>query len=119
MEKIIDTKEFLELLKKRERKIVYRKHAIKQAKERNFIHNSMETIPIFESDISRNTPYLIVEQTCETPEHSQFKVYYNSPLGGYSVYILILNDEMFLRSVYRTTKNLQKKIFKIERSKIK
>jgi len=119
VEKIIDTKEFLELLKRQVRKAVYRKHALKQAKEREFIRNGMESIPAFESDISVNVPYLVVEQTCETPEHRQFKAYYNSSQGGYSVYILILNDQMYLTSVYRTTKNLQKKIFKFERRKIR
>ena len=119
METIIDTQEYLKLIRRQDRKIVYRKHAIKQAIERDFIRNGMETIPSFEKDISENTPHLAVQQTCETKDHKQFKVYYGSALGGYSVYILILNEQMYVISTYRTTKNLQKKIFKLERSKIK
>src|SRR3989338_6833674 len=112
MEELVEIATFLELLKQKERKITYTFHAISEAKYRKLISENETEIKVFESDINEGTIYLIVEQASEIPDEKKFKLYCHYPKGGFIIYIIAINAEIRLITVYRTSKSLQKKLYK-------
>ncbi len=62
-------------------------------------------------DITEKEPYKVVEQECETKDERKFKAYYPSDLGGFSCYIFVIDGEIRLVSLYRTTKKLQQRVY--------
>ena len=112
VEDLIDTDEFVALLKKKQRKIKYTSHSQEGANNRNLADDKTRIDEIFETDLKEHNPYKVFEQTCETPGERKFKLYFMSSSGGFMCYVIVLNDELRLITVYRTTKNLQEKIYK-------
>jgi len=81
-----DVANFLKILKSKERKIVYTKHAPKQAEIRSM------SLKIFESEIDAKTPIVVVEQKCENPGERKFDVYYEQSSGLYHRYVVVLDE---------------------------
>lgn len=117
MEELIEIDAFLKRLRHKERQIVYTFHAINEAKRRKLISENEKEIKIFEADIKEGTIYLGVEQSSELPGEKKFKLYYHYREGGFIVYVISLDGEIRLITVYRTSKSLQKKVYKYIKSK--
>lgn len=114
MEKIVDKKAFAELLNIKSRSFAYTRHSIKRARKREVINENEETVPRFEKDLYEAGPYLVIEQDSEYAHERKFKLYYRSQEGGFIAYILVLNDQVRLISVYRTSKKIQEAAYKCE-----
>ena len=111
MEKAISTEDFQKILKKKERQILYTPHAVQRAKLRKIITEDENEINRFENDIKKK-PDIIVEQDSEISDERKFKLYYRFERGGFLTYILAMDGEIRVITVYRTSKTLQKKIYK-------
>lgn len=114
MEHTISEEIFTKLLHSKERESVYTAHAIEQARKRSIISDQEKVIPVFERDI-KSKPYLVVEQDSEEDGERKFKVYYESPAGGFMAYILVLNKWIRVITIYKTSKELQRKVYRYER----
>ena|GEM_PF-1063005 len=119
MEKIISKEFFRKVFNDKTRILKYTLHSIERARKRSIITKSEETIPKFEKDIYENAPYLIVEQDSDSPAERKFKLYYRDSEGGFIAYIFVLNKQMRLISVYKTTKSIQEKLYKYEKAMTK
>lgn len=112
MEKNIETAVFLKILKQKNRSIVYTNHALAQAIQRGFITNDQTIIPEFENDI-KEEPSVVVEQGSESRDEKKFKIYYESKqLGEFMCYVIKVDGQITLITLYRTSKKLQKSIYK-------
>ncbi len=119
MEKRISKEFFRKLLHNKTRSLKYTSHSIDRAVKRAIITRTEETIPRFEKDVHGNDPYLVVEQDSDSPAERKFKLYYRAPEGGFIAYIVVLNNQMRLISVYKTTKSIQQKMYKCEKAMMK
>ncbi len=100
--KEIGEKEFYEILGRKKRGLRFSRHSSKRAKERGLPQ------AIVEADIYSGKPLKILEQKCETPGERKFNLYYLQLPGYYHRYVIVLNDEMRIITVIRTSKDLQK-----------
>lgn len=118
MERAVSEETFLKLPNAKERILVYTAHAVRQARKRGIISDDERTVPRFEKDLQGNKPYKVVEQDSENTNERKFKVYFQAraPEGGFMAYIVVLNKQMRLISIYRTSKKLQETIYNYERS---
>ena len=116
MSKNVSTSDFLILLRKKQRVVFNTDHSIEKAKRRQFISDTENNVDLLEADLKRE-PHLVVEQDCKTPNERQFKVYYPSSKGGYACYVLVMDGQIRLVTIYRTTKKLQEQVYKYERAK--
>jgi hypothetical protein len=112
MEKKIDAEDFLKLLRAKKRKTIYTEHSIQRAKARKLISNGEATIKIFEKDLEEKTPDIVVEQTSENPDERKFKIYYRSSETGFYTYVITINGGVRLITAYKTSKSLQRKVYK-------
>ncbi|MFH0884150.1 MAG: hypothetical protein V1861_00385 [Candidatus Micrarchaeota archaeon] len=112
MEQIVDLRSFQNLLRQKERIIVFRRHALQQARLRRLAAEDDTELAVFRADILEKEPYLVVEQASEMPRERKFKLYYRWPEGGFIAYIASIDGQISLITVYRTSKALQKKIYK-------
>ncbi|MCI0503319.1 hypothetical protein L0Y65_01255 [Candidatus Micrarchaeota archaeon] len=112
MEQITDPRSFQGLLRQKERIIVFRKHALQQARLRNLAVEGDTELAVFREDLLGKEPYLVVEQASEIPKERKFKLYYRWPEGGFITYVASIDGQISLITVYRTSKALQKKIYK-------
>jgi hypothetical protein len=112
MEETIEVHIFLEMLRQKTRDIAYTRHSIRQAKMRKIIADKETKIEKFEKDFQEEEPYCVVEQTSETVAERKFKLYYRSHEGGFVVYIISMDGQIRLITVYRTTKSIQEKVYK-------
>lgn len=119
LEKKINNEFFRKLLHSKTRSLRYTTHSIERAVKRKIINKNEKTIPRFEKDIGNKDPHLAVEQTSEFEGERKFKLYYRAPEGGFIAYILALNKQMRLISVYKTTKSIQEKLYKHEKAIMK
>ena len=94
--------EFEKLLKSKKRVFVLTKHSAKRVRERSLPES------LIKADIFENTPLKVVEQACETPGERKFSAYYLQIAGYFHHYIIVLNNEMRIITVMRTSKDLQK-----------
>ena len=113
MEQIEDIATFLRVLKQKERRITYTEHAILRARARDIIRDDECKVAIFESDLAGSIPHIIVEQYSENPAEQKFKLYYRYPEGGFVAYVISMDGEIRLITVYKVSRSLQKKIYKI------
>lgn len=111
MEKKINLSEFQKILKVKQRTIYYTKHSLQRAAMRGFIKESEDRIPLFEKDIFENKPHLVVEQDSDIEDARKFKVYYRAK-KGFMAYVVSIDGEIELITVYHTSKTLQEKIYK-------
>jgi len=117
IESLIDVNVFLKLLKEKKREILFTAHAVSQAKNRNLIGEDEAGIGIFVQDITLGMPHRVVEQSSEKPGERKFKAYYLSSSGGYMCYILTMDGQISLITIYRTSKRLQKNIYKYRKAR--
>lgn len=109
--------EFQKLLSKKSRQIVCTVHAIQRAKMRKIIDEDETEIKRFETDI-KEKPSIVVEQDSEIPNERKFKLYYRSSTGaGFITYIVSINADITLITVFRTSRALQKKIYKYRKQR--
>lgn len=111
MEKKISLSEFQKILDAKKRTIYYTKHSLQRAAMRGFIKEGEDGIMLFEKDIRENRPHLVVEQDSDIEDARKFKVYYRAK-KGFVAYIMSIDGEIELITVYHTSKTLQKKIYK-------
>ena len=119
MEKILSKEFFKKLLDNKTRKLKYTAHSIDRAIKRGIINKAQKTVPRFEEDILGRNPYLVIEQHLDSKDEKKFKLYYRAPEGGFIAYIFVLNSQMRLISVYKTTKSIQQKMYKCEKAMMK
>ncbi|HII53238.1 hypothetical protein COT30_02700 [Candidatus Micrarchaeota archaeon CG08_land_8_20_14_0_20_49_17] len=100
----VELTNFVKILKSKERKIAYTKHAPKRAETRSM------SLGIFESDIKNETPVAVVEQKCESLGERKFDVYYRQASGLYHRYVIVLNETIRLITLMRISKDLQKNL---------
>lgn len=112
MEEKVDPDEFIKLLKGKDRNILLTDHSLKQAKMRQIIKDDETDIKQFKTDIYNKIPFLVAEQDSENPNVRKFKLYYRSTKKGFIVYIISVNAQIRLITIYPTTKSLQKQIYK-------
>ncbi|OGJ49878.1 hypothetical protein A2335_01000 [Candidatus Peregrinibacteria bacterium RIFOXYB2_FULL_32_7] len=112
MEKVIDVNVFLTLLTQKKRGIIYTEHSIQRARMRQLIGDNTDKIEKFEKDLYENVPHLVVEQPSESPGDRKFKIYYRSPERGFDTYVLSIDGQIRLITIYKTSKTLQKNIYK-------
>ena len=115
MEVRISKEEFQKILAKKKRQIVYSDHAIQRSKMRKIIDENDTEIKRFESDIEK--PSIVVEQDSESPDERKFKLYCRSSTGGFITYIVSIDGDITLITVYRTSKGLQKKLYKYRKQR--
>lgn len=111
----MDVDDFLKLLKAKDRDFVYPPHSIDQAIRRQFLAGPEDSIPIFENNIHDDIPYKVVEQEPADDERT-LKLYYKnaqSKRGGFNVYVIIINSQIRLKTVYWTSKSVQKDAYRI------
>ena len=117
MEKKIPVDEFQKLLSKKSRQMVYTVHAIQRARMRKIISENETEIKRFETDM-KESPSIVIEQDSESPDERKFKLYYKSSKeGGFIAYIVSINEDITVITVYRTSKALQKKIYKYRKQR--
>jgi len=112
----ISVKIFIEIIKRRQRDVVYTGHSIEKGRLRQFLSEG-DQIKVFDADINGKEPFKIIEQGCETQGERKFKAYYQSSLGGFMCYIFVIDGQIRLVSLYRTTKRIQKQIYKYGKQK--
>jgi hypothetical protein len=111
MESAFSPGDFLTLIRQKERRIVYTAHAIRQARDRGLI-GAEGGIKRLEADLLKE-PAIAVEQDSEKPDERKFKLYYGLPEeGGFIAYVITTDGELRVITAYRTSKTLQKKIYK-------
>lgn len=113
METAFPPADFLNLLGQKKRRIAYTSHAISQAKDRGLVGAGESEIRRLGSDLLEE-PAIVVEQDSEIPHERKFKVYYGLPTeGGFIAYIITTDGELRVITAYRTSKSMQKKIYKL------
>jgi hypothetical protein len=111
MEKFVSADFFLILIKQKKREIIFTEHAIQRAVRRDIICEGKSQIRQFSKDIQRR-PDMVVEQDSEISGQRKFKAYYRSSGKGFMTYVLTINSAIRLITIYRTSRNLQKKLYK-------
>lgn len=111
MELPVEAGVFERMLRSKERKLEYTAHSIRRARKRAIIAEHENTIPRFEDDLNNSAPYKVVEQPSENPGERKFKIYYRSQ-SGFMVYVIVLDGQIRLLSVYRTSKKIQKMLYR-------
>ncbi len=103
-EKAFSCAEFKKLLAAKRRDSHFTRHARQQSEKR--------TIPlaVFEEDLARNEPVLVLEEECETAGERKFDVYYRQAAGLFHRYVICLNNKIRLITLLRTSKDVQKKV---------
>jgi len=111
MERAFSPSDFLTLIRQKERRIVYTDHAIRQARDRGLI-GAEDEIKRLEADLLEE-PAIAIEQDSEKPGERKFKLYYGFPSeGGFIAYVITTDGELRVITAYRTSKSMQKKVYK-------
>ena len=112
METEIDIGAFESLLKQKRREIYYTKHALAQAKSRNIVNDEETAVKPFENDILCRIPDIVMElEGPEKPDERKFKAYFKSE-WGYRVYIMSIDGQISLITIYIISRRKQEKLYK-------
>jgi hypothetical protein len=100
------------LLKAKSREVVCPQHAVSKAILRGIISHPDDCIPLVEKDLYKREPHIVVEQEPEGGER-RFRAYYRYPEWGFIAYIILINSQIRLKTVYKTSKKIQKKAYRL------
>ncbi|HII38978.1 TPA: hypothetical protein HA318_03165 [Candidatus Micrarchaeota archaeon] len=101
---IMAIEEFKALLESKRRILRLTIHAQEQAEKR------IIPFQVIERDLLHEQPVLVVEQSCETQNERKFDVYYPQSGVYFHRFVIVLNSELRVITVMRTSKDYQKRL---------
>ncbi len=93
--------EFLEILRSKSRETQVTSHAAARSKQRHM------PLSVFENDIYKSEPAVVIEKESETAGFRKFDLYYHQTQDYFHRYVVVLNDYIRLITLMRVSKAKQ------------